>query len=203
MKALIIVDVQNDFIPGGTLAVPDGAAIIPVINNLQPQFDLVVATQDWHPREHLSFASNHMGKAPFETIVLEGLEQVLWPDHCVQGSAGADFHKTLDTNRISAIVRKGMTPEIDSYSGFFDNGHRQTTGLAGLLRDQGVEKVYLCGLAADYCVYYTMKDALQQGFSATLITDATRALDVTRFEEMKAELSDLGGSLVTSQQVSF
>src|SRR5690606_2099670 len=128
MRALIIVDIQNDFVTGGKLEVPNGEQIIPLVNMLSEKFDLVVATQDWHPQDHKSFASNHPGKAPFEKIMLEGLEQVLWPDHCVQGSRGADFHPQLQMDRVEAIFRKGMTTTIDSYSGFFDNGHKKATG---------------------------------------------------------------------------
>ena len=165
MKALIIVDVQNDFMPGGQLEVPQGNIIVPIINRLQKCFDLVVTTQDWHPQNHKSFASNHLNKKPFDKIVLNGLEQILWPDHCVQGSEGAEFHPEMETNNIAAIFRKGMDPETDSYSGFYDNGHKISTGLAGYLKEKGVTEIYFCGLAADICVYYTIKDSLMAGFS--------------------------------------
>ena len=196
MKTLVIVDVQNDFIPGGALAVPDGEKIVPVINELQKKFDLIVATQDWHPADHASFASNHPGKNAFEKIDLHGMEQVLWPDHCIQGSDGADFHPDLETNRIEAIFRKGMDSEIDSYSGFFDNGHRKSTGLAGYLREKGVSEVHFCGLAADFCVYYSIKDALKENFTVTLIEDATRPLDKEQFEKIKDELHQNKVSLI-------
>jgi len=192
MKALILIDIQNDFIPGGSLEVPGGDEIIPVVNNLQEKFDLVVATQDWHPQNHMSFASNHKGKEPFEMIELGGMDQILWPDHCVQDSKGAEFHPELNTTKIETIFRKGMDSEIDSYSGFYDNGHKKSTGLAGYLREKGATELYFCGLAADVCVYYSIKDALKEGFSATLIEDATRALDNKKFAEMKAELQGLG-----------
>ena len=145
MVALILVDIQNDFIPGGTLPVPAGDEIIPLVNELQNSFDLVVATQDWHPKNHKSFASNHTGKRPFDKIMLHGLEQVLWPDHCVQGSRGAQLHDDLDLNKVEAIFRKGMDAEIDSYSAFYDNGYKKSTGLAGYLRERKVQKVFVCG----------------------------------------------------------
>jgi nicotinamidase/pyrazinamidase len=201
MKALIIVDVQNDFVTGGNLEVPHGEQILPLVNQLSDRFELVVATQDWHPPIHKSFASNHPGKKPFEKIVLGGLEQVLWPDHCVQGSQGARLHAQLRMNRIEAIFRKGMNPDIDSYSGFYDNGHKKSTGLAGYLRERGVESVDVCGLAGDYCVFYTIKDALQSGFKTTLIEDATRAISKADFEKAKAEIVRLGGRIVDSETV--
>ncbi len=185
MKTLIIVDVQNDFLPGGSLAVPQGDVVVPVINGIVNRFDLVVATQDWHPRTHSSFASNHPGRKPFEKVLLEGLEQVLWPDHCVQGTRGADLAAGLDARPVEAIFRKGMDPAIDSYSGFFDNDHRRDTGLAGYLRARGASRIYLCGLAADICVYYSLKDALREGFEAFLLEDASRPLDGDAFAAIK------------------
>ncbi|NIK90927.1 bifunctional nicotinamidase/pyrazinamidase [Mangrovimonas sp. CR14] len=176
MKALILVDIQNDFLPGGSLAVPEGDTIITTVNQLQPQFDLVVATQDWHPSNHLSFASNHDGLKPFDMIDLFGIKQVLWPDHCIQGSEGSQFSETLDMNAVSAIFRKGMDPKTDSYSGFFDNGRRHHTGLSAYLKSKGIKQVYVCGLAADYCVYYTAKDAQSEGFETYFISDATKAI---------------------------
>ncbi|WP_053970812.1 bifunctional nicotinamidase/pyrazinamidase [Mangrovimonas sp. ST2L15] len=176
MKALILVDIQNDFLPGGSLAVPEGDTIVPTVNQLQNQFDLVVATQDWHPPNHLSFASNHDGLKPFDMIDLFGIKQVLWPDHCIQGSKGSQFSETLDMNAVSAIFRKGMDPKTDSYSGFFDNGRRHHTGLSAYLKSKGIKQVYVCGLAADYCVYYTAKDAQSEGFETYFISDATKAI---------------------------
>src|SRR5690349_304116 len=173
MRALILVDIQNDFVAGGRLEVPHGEQIVPLVNELARHFELVVATQDWHPKNHKSFASNHPGKNPFDVITLGGLEQVLWPDHCVQGSRGAEFHPLLQMDCVEAIFRKGMDPEIDSYSGFFDNGHRKSTGLAGYLRERNIDSVFVCGLAGDYCVLYTAKDALQSGFKTSLIEDAS------------------------------
>ncbi|MDQ4140851.1 MAG: bifunctional nicotinamidase/pyrazinamidase, partial [Bacteroidota bacterium] len=178
MKALLLIDIQNDFLPGGALAVPEGDQIIPVVNQLLPHFDLVVATQDWHPSQHKSFASQHTNHQVFQTIDLNGLEQVLWPDHCVQGTPGADFSGALEPNRIEAIFRKGTDPEIDSYSGFYDNGHRKSTGLADYLRGKQVRQVFVAGLAADYCVYFSIKDALEAGFKTYLIEDATRPISV-------------------------
>lgn len=201
MKTLIIIDVQNDFMPGGSLAVPQGNEIVPVINGILPQFDLVVATQDWHPPTHKSFASNHDGKKIFETIDLNGLEQKLWPDHCVQNTIGAEFHPNLNSGPVEAIFRKGMDPEIDSYSGFYDNGHKKSTGLAGYLREKGAKDLYFCGLAADICVYFSLVDALKDGFSATIIEDASRALDVDGFENLKKDIKEKGGDVVTSSEL--
>lgn len=169
MKALIIVDVQNDFIPGGTLPVPNGDEIIPIINQIQDKFDLVVATQDWHPQNHKSFSSNHPNKKVFDKIILNGIEQILWPDHCVQESYGAQLHKVLNTKLIETIFRKGMNPEIDSYSAFYDNGHIKSTGLAPFLKGRNVSEIYLVGLAGDFCVYYSCKDALNEGFNVFII----------------------------------
>lgn len=201
MKALLLIDIQNDFIPGGALAVPEGDQIVPIVNKLQQNFDLVVATQDWHPQSHKSFASNHNGKKPFEVIDLNGLEQVLWPDHCTQGSRGAAFPEDLETNKIEAIFRKGTNQEIDSYSGFYDNGHLKTTGLADYLRGKNVREVYLAGLAGDYCVYYSAKDALAEGFETFLIEDAVRALDKEQFEKVKKDISSRGGRIIKSDVV--
>lgn len=201
MKTLIIIDVQNDFIPGGTLAVPGGNEIISLINRLQHEFELVIATQDWHPRDHASFAANHRDKNEFETIKWHGNEQVLWPTHCVQNGHGAEFHPGLETARIEAIFRKGTSPEIDSYSGFFDNAHLKSTGLSGYLKEKGASDLYFVGLAAEYCVYYSIKDALREGFSATLVEDATRALDISNFEEAKADIIQKGGRILASDQL--
>jgi nicotinamidase/pyrazinamidase len=196
MKALILIDIQNDFIPGGALAVPGGDSIIPLVNQLQGQFDLVVATQDWHPGHHKSFASQHPGKNVFETVDLHGMDQVLWPDHCVQGTAGADFSPLLEMNRVEAIFRKGTDPEIDSYSGFFDNGYRKSTAMGVYLRGKGVKEVYLAGLAADYCVYFTALDALKEGFATHFIEEATRPISAEGFEKAKADLASKGGNIL-------
>ncbi len=197
MHALIIVDIQYDFLPGGALAVADGDAVIPVINRIQEDYDLIVATQDWHPAGHHSFASAHVGHEPFETIDLHGLEQVLWPDHCVQGTTGAKLSDQLDTHRIEAVFRKGTDPTIDSYSGFFDNGKRKRTGLAGYLRDRSTTAVSVCGLAADYCVYFTAMDALQLGFETRILEDAVRAIDASAYNQKREAFVRQGGQLAT------
>jgi len=201
MKALIIVDIQNDFLPNGSLTVPKGDLITPIINSIQSKFDLVVATQDWHPKNHLSFASNHKNKNPFEVIDLYGLEQVLWPNHCVQGTEGANFSKELKTNLIAAIFRKGMDKTVDSYSGFFDNGRKTNTGLSGYLKDKGVTEVYVCGLAADYCVYYTAKDAHSEGFETYYIIDATKFISQESYEKAIKDLKNRGVHFVTSSEL--
>jgi nicotinamidase/pyrazinamidase len=178
MKALIIVDVQNDFCPGGALAVRDGDQIVPVINRILPRFDLIVATRDWHPPHHGSFAANHPGRKPGDMTELAGLPQVLWPVHCVAGTPGADFHPALDRSRIAHVVHKGTDPAIDSYSGFFDNGRRAATKLERILRDHHVDAVYVCGLATDYCVKATALDAVSHGFKTYLIEDASRGVEL-------------------------
>lgn len=194
--ALIIVDMQNDFLPGGALAVAGGDIIIPEINRLTIEYDLVVATQDWHPHNHGSFASQYEGARPFEMGQLGGMPQVMWPDHCVQGSFGADLSRELDQERVEAIFRKGMNPEIDSYSAFFDNGKLKATGLEGYLRGRGVTEVHICGLAADYCVWYTAKDAIELGFEAVIMLDAVKAINPEEFEKIKQEFLGLGGKLM-------
>lgn len=201
MKALLLIDIQNDFLPGGRLAVAEGDAIIPVVNALQAQFELVVASQDWHPTGHQSFASSHAGHQPFEQIDLHGLPQVLWPDHCTQASPGAELAPALRTEQVEVIFRKGTNVEIDSYSAFFDNGHRKSTGLADYLRGRGVTEVYIAGLAADYCVYFTAKDALAEGFAATVIEDATRAISAEGWTAAKADLRQLGGQVLSSVEL--
>lgn len=201
MKTLIIVDPQIDFMPGGALPVPDGDRIIPVINRILPNFDLVIATQDWHPERHQSFAVNHPGKNEFDVIELDGLEQTLWPVHCVQGTPGAEFHSDLETRPIEAIFRKGMEEGIDSYSGFYDNGHRKSTGLTGYLKEKGTTDLYFCGLAADICVYFTLKDALQEGFSSHLIEDAAIPLNQTDYMEIKEELRSRGAKIISSNSL--
>ena len=201
MNVLILVDIQNDFIPGGSLPVPLGNEIIKLVNELQGSFELVVATQDWHPHNHKSFATQHPGKKQFETISLHGLDQVLWPDHCVQGTNGAEFHGDLNMNKVEAVFRKGMNPDIDSYSGFYDNGYKKATGLAGYLRDRGVKKVYVCGLAADYCVAYTAKDALKENFETYVIEDATRAIDAIGYSRIKEDIITSGGQYIQSHML--
>ena len=203
MNALIIVDVQNDFLPGGALSVEKGDSVIPVINGLQNKFDLVVATQDWHPSDHKSFSSSHPGKKVFEEITLEGLPQVLWPDHCVQETEGAEFSSKLNTKKIEAIFRKGMDKNIDSYSGFFDNGKKKATGMGDYLKGRGVSSIYVCGLAADYCVYFTALDGFEMGFQSTIITDATRAIDEENFKKRLEILESNGGKEIKSGEIFF
>ena len=196
MKALIVVDIQNDFLQGGSLAVQGGNEIIPIINSIQEKFDLVVATQDWHPKGHKSFASQHSNKSVYDKIDLNGIEQVLWPDHCVQGTAGAEISSELNQNKIEAIFRKGMNTAIDSYSGFYDNGKLKCTGLGDFLKGRGVKEIFVCGLAADYCVYFTAKDALELGFTSTIIENATKAIDVSSFENIKRNFKQNGGNII-------
>ncbi len=178
MRTLILIDIQNDFLPDGALAVPEGDAVAPVANRLMPSFPLVVATQDWHPAAHGSFAINHPGRAVGEVIELAGLPQVLWPAHCVQDTPGAALAPSLDTARIHHVVRKGTDPQIDSYSGFFDNGGCHATGLADYLTAHGASELYLMGLATDYCVKYTALDARRLGFTTFLIEDGCRGIDL-------------------------
>jgi nicotinamidase/pyrazinamidase len=178
MKALILVDMQNDFLPGGALAVRDGDAVIPAANRLQTAFPLVVATQDWHPANHGSFAANHPGKKVFEQIDLNGLAQTLWPAHCVQGTSGAELAPGLRRERIARIFPKGTDAGIDSYSGLFDNGHRKSTGLGEWLKAAGVTDVFVCGLATDYCVKFTALDAAGMGFKTHFVEDASRGVNL-------------------------
>lgn len=192
MKTLLIVDAQVDFMPGGNLAVDQGDTIVSHINLIQPQYHLVLATQDWHPQHHMSFASNHEGFKPFQNKHIDAYDQTLWPDHCVQGSKGAEFHPKMNTNCIEAIFRKGTDPKIDSYSAFYDNHHKKSTGLAGYLKDKGIQALDICGLAGDICVYFTIKDALQEGFQVRLIEQATKALDEQKFSQQKNELTAEG-----------
>lgn len=191
MKALLLIDIQNDFMPGGHLAVAGGDEIIPIVDDLMPQFEIVIATQDWHPADHGSFAANHPGHADHDKIDLDGLDQTLWPVHCVQGTGGALFAPGLDTRRITRVFTKGMNPRIDSYSGFFDNDHRASTGLADWLRAQRITHLAVAGVATDYCVKFTVLDALAEGFTVEVITAACRGVnlqpgDVDRaIEEMR------------------
>lgn len=177
-EALVVVDVQNDFCPGGALAVVDGHQVVPIINDLIEAFDHVVLTQDWHPDRHSSFASTHPGREPFETIAMPYGEQTLWPDHCVQGSGGASFHPALKWTKAELVVRKGFRPAIDSYSAFFENDRATPTGLAGYLRERGIGRLTLAGLATDFCVAYSALDAVAHGFDVTVRLDACRAIDL-------------------------
>jgi nicotinamidase/pyrazinamidase len=175
---LIVTDPQRDFCPGGALAVPEGDAIMPLVNRLARQFAHVVVTQDWHPAGHMSFASAHPGRKPFETIEVDYGPQTLWPDHCVQGTAGAAFHSALDIPHAELVIRKGYHPLIDSYSAFRENDGKTPTGLTGYLRERGLERVTLCGLATDFCVYFSAIDARQAGFETRLVLEASRAIDI-------------------------
>lgn len=203
MKALILIDLQNDFCPGGALAVQEGDQTIPIANQLMEQFELVVATQDWHPVSHESFAAHHAGKKPGDIIDLHGLPQVLWPIHCVQGSFGAELVRELNSSGIKQIFPKGTDPQIDSYSGFFDNGHRKATGLGDYLKNQGVKSVYIMGLATDFCVKFSALDALELGFETHLITDACRGVNLQPNDSERAfnELAEKGVKLLTSKKL--
>lgn len=199
MKALILVDIQNDFLPGGALAVKDGDQIIPVVNALQASFPLVVATQDWHPADHGSFAANHPGKALYEEIDLNGLSQVLWPVHCVQGTSGAEFSEALDQSRIAAVFQKGTDAGIDSYSGFFDNGRRKSTGLDAYLKSQGVTSVYVVGLAADFCVKFTALDAALLGYETHVIREGTKGVNLeANHTDLAFEALEAAGCTITN-----
>lgn len=188
-QALIIIDVQNDFCPGGALAVPDGDHIVSRINQMQQGFDQVVLTQDWHPAGHSSFASSHAGKGPYEQVTMPYGDQILWPDHCVQGSEGAAFHPDLITDRASLILRKGTNPAIDSYSAFFENDHHTPTGLEGYLRERGVVTLRMVGLATDFCVRFSAVDAAKLGFAVSVDLSACRAIDLDG--SLKAALQDM------------
>jgi nicotinamidase/pyrazinamidase len=203
MDALILVDIQNDFLPGGALGVPGGHEIIPVVNRLQTRFGVVTATQDWHPPGHGSFASAHPGREVYEMGELGGLPQVLWPDHCVQGTRGAELAPGLDTRRIAHVFKKGVDPGIDSYSTFFDNAHRRSTGLGDWLSARGVTDVYLAGLATDYCVLYSARDAVHLGFRTHVVADACRGIDVSPGDVERAfdEMRRLGVHIVGSDTV--
>lgn len=202
MRALILVDIQNDFLPGGSLAVADGDAVVSVANAVKHGFDLVIATQDWHPPDHGSFASNNPGTKPGDVGELAGLPQVFWPDHCVQGSPGAQFHAELDLHGVT-IFRKGTDPTIDSYSGFFDNGHRKATGLGDFLNRQGVTDIFVLGLATDYCVKFTVLDAVELGFRVTLIEDGCRGVNLAPDDSAKAvaEMRSAGVHVATSDEL--
>ncbi len=192
-EALIVIDVQNDFCPGGALAVEDGDAIVPVVNRMIQAAPHVILTQDWHPAGHSSFASRHAGKAPFETVEMEYGPQTLWPDHCVQGTKGAAFHPDLDWTRAELVVRKGFRPAIDSYSAFFENDRTTPTGLGGYLKERGIRNLTLVGLATDFCVAYSALDAARLGFSVTVAMEACRAIDLGgSLAVMKAEMEKAG-----------
>ena len=198
VDALLVTDVQNDFCPGGALPVKRGDLVVPVINRLIKHFGVIVATQDWHPPNHKSFASMHPEKKLYDVIKLRGSEQVLWPDHCIQGTHGADLHEELDKTRFSAIIRKGMNPEIDSYSVFKDNIKESVTGLDGYLKEIGIKRIYLVGLATDYCVYYSAMDGIDSGYEVTIILDATRGIDIPpgSMQRKLSEFQSRGGKII-------
>jgi nicotinamidase/pyrazinamidase len=200
MDALLVVDVQNDFLPGGALGVPDGDQVIPVVNRLVECFALVLATQDWHPANHGSFAANHPNRQPGEVIDLNGIMQILWPVHCVQGSPGAAFSSQLRTERFGKVFRKGIDPGIDSYSGFYDNGRKRSTGLTEYLRDRSVDELFICGLATDYCVKFSALDSIGSGIRTRVIEDACRGVDLKPGDSAAAiaEIRKAGASIVES-----
>ena len=203
MNALILVDIQNDFIPGGALAVPGGDEVISLVNRLQTKFKLITATQDWHPANHASFAASHPGKNPGDLIELEGLEQILWPVHCVQDTPGADFAPGLNQSRWAKVIFKGTDPAIDSYSGFYDNGHLKATGLGDYLRERGVGTVFVAGLATDYCVKFTALDARNLGFATFLVKDGCRGVDLSPGDVERAigEMRAAGVRIVDSRDL--
>ena len=201
--ALLMIDIQNDFCPGGALAVADGDSVVSIANRLQRKFSVRVATQDWHPPDHMSFADNHEGMAPFSMTDMPYGPQVLWPRHCVIGSGGAAFHKDLETDTADLIIRKGFRAEIDSYSAFFENDKTTETGLAGYLKERGVGDVYLVGLATDFCVCYSAVDAVKQGFKATVVTDGCRAIDLDgSLDAAMAGMRQAGVSFATSADLA-
>ncbi|HUJ13820.1 MAG TPA: bifunctional nicotinamidase/pyrazinamidase [Thermoanaerobaculia bacterium] len=203
-RALILVDIQNDFLPGGALAVAGGDQVVGPANRIQSAFDLVVATQDWHPANHGSFASQHPGRKPGDVIDLNGIAQVLWPDHCVQGSRGAEFHPRLDLRRVAKIFQKGIDPGIDSYSAFFDNAHRRGTGLAEYLKSQSVTAIYVCGLATDYCVKFTTLDGRTLGFDTWIVEDGCRGVNLQPGDSAEAidQMRSAGVRVVTSDDLA-
>jgi nicotinamidase/pyrazinamidase len=203
MNTLLLIDLQNDFLPTGALPVPEGDRVIPIANTVMPSFDLIIASQDWHPANHGSFAANHPGKNPGEIIDLAGLPQILWPVHCVQNSPGADFAPALDRTRIAHITQKGTNPAIDSYSAFFDNGHQQATDLHAFLQSKNITHFHLLGIATDYCVKFTALDARQLGYRVTVIQDACRAVNLRATDAATAieSMRNAGVAITTSAQL--
>ncbi|MFD2205065.1 bifunctional nicotinamidase/pyrazinamidase [Kiloniella antarctica] len=199
---LLVVDVQNDFCDGGTLAVPNGDQVVPVINGLIDCFHHSIATQDWHPADHQSFASSHENQEPFSTTELSYGSQILWPDHCIQGETGSGFHKDLDQDSLELIIRKGFRKEIDSYSAFFENDKSTKTGLAGYLQNRGIKRIFLCGLATDFCVYYSAIDAIKQGFETFVIADACRAIDMDdSLARAMTHMREVGVEIISSDEL--
>lgn len=205
MKALILVDIQNDFLPGGALAVPEGDAVVPVANRLQGFFDRVIATRDWHPAGHGSFASSHADHEVGQFVDLGGQAQILWPDHCVEETVGADFAPGLETSGVEKVFYKGVDPKVDSYSAFFDNAHLRATGLGDYLRETGVEEVYVLGLATDYCVKFTALDALHLGFEVYVVEDGCRAVNLQPGDGARAlsEMQGAGARVVNSAELEM
>lgn len=203
--ALLIIDVQNDFCPGGSLAVPEGDSIIPVINRISSRFGTVVATRDWHPKGHISFASSHSGYSPGRSIEYNGIEQVLWPEHCVAGTDGAAFHPQLDRRSVSLILHKGRSRELDSYSAFFENDKKTATGLESYLKGVGIRTLVLTGLAEDYCVYFSAIDGVRTGFSVYILEDATRGVDIPDGNLGKAidDMKQAGITFLSSSELSI
>lgn len=199
MNALLIVDVQNDFCPGGALAVPQGDEVVPIINDLSDAFDHVIQTQDWHPAGHQSFASSHPGHDPMDEIEVEYGQQTLWPDHCIQGTDGADFHPDLNPTRSELIIRKGFRPEIDSYSAFFENDNETPTGLTGYLRERDIDTLFLVGLATDFCVKWSALDGRKQGFDVYVVEEATRGIDANGSLAVAwEEMNDAGVQIISA-----
>ncbi len=204
MKALLIVDVQNDFCPGGALAVPEGDQIIPVINRLIDQFDVIIQTQDWHTKNHSSFASAHPEKNQYDIVEMKYGTQVLWPDHCVQGTDGAAFHPDLNTDKTQVIIRKGFRKEIDSYSTFFENDQKTTTGLTGYLKERNITDLYTVGLATDFCVKWSVLDGIDEGFNMHIIEDAVKGIDLDgSVEEAWKEMKEKGVKVTSSDEILF
>jgi nicotinamidase/pyrazinamidase len=203
MIALLVIDIQNDFLPGGALAVPDGDKVIPIANRLMERFDLILATQDWHPANHGSFAANHPNCRPVETIDLNVTSQFLWPVHCVQGSPGAEFSPQLHTDRCAKVFRKGTDPGIDSYSSFFDNARKRSTGLSDYLQDQKVNELFICGLATDYCVKYSVLDSTSLGIRTSVIADACRGVNLEPDDSATAvaEMRNAGALIIDSAEL--
>lgn len=202
-KALIIVDLQNDFLPGGALPVPNGHEVIPVVNAVQHHFNFIVATKDWHPKDHGSFAVNHPGKKTGDVVTLNGIQQILWPAHCVQGTHGAEFAKDFDATRVTHVFHKGTDPTIDSYSTFFDNAHLRSTGLGEFLKEQGIDTVYISGLATDYCVKFSVLDARHLGFKVYVIEDACRGIELKPGDVEKSfqEMKEVGAKIIQSKDL--
>ncbi len=202
-NALLIIDVQNDFCPMGRLPVKDGDQVVPIINQIQKRFFRVIATQDWHPENHLSFAINHPDKKVYDIIQLNGVKQTLWPVHCVAGTKGAQFHPNLNTHAIHLILRKGLNPRIDSYSAFMENDRKTETGLAGYLKELKIKEVFLCGLATDYCVLYSALDAVRLGFQTYVILDACRGVDFpeNNIEKALEKMKQHNIKLINSQEL--